>query len=76
MNRYEYYKKLSCPGGVAEDWSQFVSYESTWDRHLCEPSLAPIGVYMDRLEKAEARVSWLEFQIKAARNTLSSKFGR
>ncbi len=73
MNRYEYYKKLYTP---TNDWDGFVSYEGTWDRYLCEPDPDTLEVFQARLIKAERRVSWLEFQIYAARRTLSSRFGK
>jgi hypothetical protein len=65
--------KLFCP---AQDWDSYVSYEGTWGRQLCEPEPEPVEVFQDRLKKAESRVSWLEFQIYAARKTLSPRFGK
>lgn len=73
---YEEYKRLYCPGDAFGDWSAFVTYEGTWDRYLCQPDPEDILTVLARLAASVARVSWLEFQIKAARSTLSSRFGR
>lgn len=73
---YEEYKRLYCPVDAIGDWSAFVSYEGTWGRQLCDPDPEPIGVVLQRLRDAEARVSWLEFQIYSARSALSPRFGR
>lgn len=73
---YEEYKRLYCPGDVIGDWHAFVAYESTWDRSVCAPDPEPIGVVLQRLAAVEARASWAEFQISAARSALSPRFGR
>lgn len=73
---YEEYKRLYCPVDVIGDWHAFVAYESAWERQVCNPDPEPIGVVLQRLRETEARVSWLEFQISAARSALSPRFGR
>jgi uncharacterized Zn finger protein len=66
--RWEYYKKLSCPG---KDWSEFVSYEAIWDRFMCDPEPENVYIVLKKLKDTENRMNDLEFLVYQIRNAIT-----
>jgi hypothetical protein len=70
MNDFLRSRDLASP---VREWFAFVSYESTWERALCEPETETLDQLLVRLKVCEQKTSNLRFRIFCALSHLKAQ---